>query len=428
MTSDSESVPNSVAPEGGSGDIGGDSGPLAGLRIVEVSGYVAAPLCGMTLAQLGAEVIRVEPIGGAPDRARLPHSETGTSLYWTGLNKGKRSIEVDLSTAAGRALVVDLVAECGVLLTNSERHLRFDELRARRPDVIHAVLTGRRDGGPAVDYTVNAATGFPTVTGPEDGRAPVNHLLPAWDVAAGLYLTVGLLAAERRRRLTAQAQQVRIALEDVALATAGNLGYLAEAQLSSTPRDKSGNYVYGTFGRDFTTADGRRVMVVALTTAQWRELVRVTGIHEALTALAGSLGADFDAEEDRYRHRRVLAALLDEWFEARTHDEVTTVLGNTRVLWSTYRSFRDLAADEARILRESPVMAPLDQPGVGPHLAPGSPLVINGRQAPPQAAPAVGEHTEETLCAQLRMSESDLRQLTDKAVVGNQRRSEPTPR
>ncbi|WP_051194079.1 CoA transferase [Nocardia jiangxiensis] len=395
------------------------------MRIVEVSGYVAAPLCGMTLAQLGAEVIRVEPIGGAPDRTRFPLAATGISLYWTGLNKGKRSIEVDLSTAAGRQLVTDLVAEYGILLTNSERHLRFDDLRARRPDVIHAVLTGTRGGAAAVDYTVNAATGFPTATGPESDTAPVNHLLPAWDVAAGLYLAVGLLAAERRRGLTGEAQQVRIALEDVALATAGNLGYLAEAQLSAVPRERSGNYVYGTFGRDFATADGSRVMVVALTLAQWRDLVRVTGTSEVLLALADSLGADFDAEADRYRHRRVLAALLAEWFEARPLAEVAAELGGTRVLWSVYRSFRDLAAEEARLLRESPMMGQLEQPGVGNYLAPGSPLVIGGRQAPPEPAPTVGQHTAEVLRTDLRLLGADVQKLRDEAVIGPRPESEP---
>ena len=87
--------------------------PLAGLRIVEVSTFVAAPLGGMTLAQLGAEVVRVDPLGGAPDHSRWPLSPSGTSLYWTGLNKVKRSVAVDLRSAEGQELVTQLVSDSG---------------------------------------------------------------------------------------------------------------------------------------------------------------------------------------------------------------------------------------------------------------------------------------------------------------------------
>jgi 2-methylfumaryl-CoA isomerase len=395
----------------------GSTAPLEGIRIVEVSSYVATPLCGLTLAQLGADVIRVEPVGGAPDRNRWPLAPNGTSLYWAGLNKNKRAIEVDLTTDAGRGLVADLAAECGIVLSNSERHLTFDDLRARRHDVIHVLLTGNRDGSTAVDYTVNAATGFPMLTGPAGGSRPVNHVLPAWDIAAGLYLAVGLLAAAHRRSLTGRAQQVRVALADVALATAGNLGYLAEAQLRGEPRRPDGNYVYGSFGHDFMTEDGQRLMVVALTTRHWRDLVRATRTSDVLATLARSLGADFDAEADRYRHRRVLAAVLAEWFEARPYAEVEAALRDTRVLWSVYRSFTDLAADDARHLRTSPLMHPLDQPGVGPHLAPGSPIVFGDTEHSASAAPAIGEHTRQVLCGDLGLTQPTIDELVEAGAI-----------
>ncbi|MFI6786473.1 CoA transferase [Nonomuraea sp. NPDC050383] len=399
------------------------SRPLLGMRVVEISGYVAGPLGGMTLAQLGADVIRVEPIGGAADRTRWPLAPSGTSLYWSGLNKGKRAVEVDLSREEGRDLVAALIVSGGdrggIVITNSAWHpeLTFEALSERRPDVIHVLLTGRRDGGAAVDYTVQAATGFPLLTGPEGTAGPVNGVVPAWDVAAGLYLAVGLLAAERHRLLTGEGQQVRVALEDVALATAGNLGYLAEAQLGGTPRERDGNHVYGTFGRDFATADGGRLMVVALTTRHWRDLLAATGLTEVVAALASALGADLGQEAERHRHRRVLGELLAGWFETRTLAEAETALRATRVLWSAYRSFADLAAGDARPLRESPLMAPLTQPGVGTHLAPGSPLVMNAEQAPPEPAPPVGRHTGEVLRAELGLSAADLAALADKGVI-----------
>ncbi|WP_051830945.1 CoA transferase [Streptomyces violens] len=397
------------------------------MRIIEISSYVATPLSGMTLAQLGADVIRIEPVGGAPDRTRLPLADSGTSLYWSGLNKGKRAIEVDLRSERGRRLVTDLIVgggRCdgrrgGIVISNSERHpdLTYEALRARRPDLIHVLLTGRRDGGTAVDYTVQAATGFPLVTGPEDAARPVNHLLPAWDVAAGLYLTTGLLAAERHRLLTGEGQQVRVALEDVALATAGNLGYLAEAQLSSTPRERIGNHVYGTFGRDFTTADGERLMIVALTPRHWRDLLAATGLTDVVSALASALGVDFAEESERYRHRKVLGELLAGWFETRTFAQAEAALRTTRLLWSKYWSFTGLAADGARLLRENPLMAQVRQPGVGRYWAPGSPVVMAGEQSPPEASPRVGEHTEEVLRTELGLSSRDLAELREDGVI-----------
>ncbi|MEV0642961.1 CoA transferase [Streptomyces sp. NPDC050619] len=399
------------------------SRPLRGMRIIEISSYVAAPLSGLTLAQLGADVIRIEPLDGAADRTRWPLADSGTSLYWSGLNKGKRAIEVDLSDERGRRLVGDLIVSGGrrggMVISNSERHpdLTFEALRARRPDLIHVLLTGRRDGSTAVDYTVQAATGFPQLTGPENSAQPVNHLMPAWDVAAGLYLAVGLLAAERHRLLTGEGQQVRVALEDVALATAGNLGYLAEAQLSGTPRERGGNYVYGSFGRDFTTADGGRLMVVALTPGHWQSLLAATGLTEVVSALASALGVDFAEEEQRFRHRKVLGELLAGWFETRTLAEAESALRATRILWSTYRSFTDLAADGARLLRESPLMAQVRQPGVGSHWAPGSPVVMDGEQSPPGVSPLVGQHTDEVLRAELGLGESDLAMLSETGVI-----------
>jgi crotonobetainyl-CoA:carnitine CoA-transferase CaiB-like acyl-CoA transferase len=159
------------------------AGPLDGLRVLEVSSFIAAPLGGMTLAQLGAEVIRVDPVGGGPDLGRWPLAASGTSLYWTALNKGKRSVTLNLREAEGRRLFGELLAASGpgggVVLTNAtgQGWLAYSELVRIRPDLIHLQVQGHRDGRAAVDYTVNAATGFPLITGPEGFEGPVNHVV-----------------------------------------------------------------------------------------------------------------------------------------------------------------------------------------------------------------------------------------------------------
>lgn len=400
--------------------------PLEGLRIVELSSYIASPLCGLVLQQLGADVIRVEPLGGAPDRTRLPRSTSGTSLYWNGLNKGKRAVAIDLDQADGREIVAELVVSDapsdvttgGIIVSNGNGYpeLQYGALRERRADVIHVVLTGRSDGSSAVDYTVQAATGFPLVTGPDDYDRPINNAVPAWDIAAGLFLATGVLAADRERRSTGRGQQVQLALEDVALATSGALGYLAAAQLGGVNRPPSGNDVYGTYGRDFLSSDGVRFMLVVLTASHWRRLIRSLGISETVKTMEMALGAVFEDEVDRYVYRKVISALLEPIFNRMTWAELEPVLHEARSVFARYRSFDELATADDGALRSNPLFAELDQPGVGRHLAPGSPLVMGGRRRGVPPAPQVGEHTEEVL-TELGVDRARIATLRSRGVI-----------
>ena len=395
--------------------------PLAGLRVVEVATFVAAPLGGMTLAQLGADVIRVDPVGGAADYTRWPLAPSGTSLYWTGLNKAKRSLCVDLRSAEGQELVSRLITESGpgggIVLTNADRRwLSYEALARCRPDVIHLQIEGHHDGSPAVDYTVNAELGFPLVTGPEGAAGPINHVLPAWDVACGLYAAIGLLSADRLRQATGQGQQLRVALYDVALATAGNLGFLAEAQVNGVNRPRIGNHLYGGFARDFTSRDGRQVMVVTLTGRHWQDLVAVTGLGKPVSALEEALAADFSSEDDRFAYREVLAALLQRWFADHDLPDIRESLSRTSVLWSVYRSFVELADGDD--IRANQMMGTVEQPGVGRYLAPASPIRVGeATRREPVRAPVLGEHSAQILRTDLGLSESRIQDLHDRGVV-----------
>src|SRR6476619_6203467 len=262
--------------------------PLAGVRIVEISSFVAVPLAGMTLTQLGAEVIRVDPIGGAADYRRWPLTDEGESIYWAGLNKGKRSVAADMRSPEGQDVVQRLIAGGGVLITNvagREWH-SYETLTRLRPDLIHVEVSGRADGGTGVDYTVNAGIGFPLVTGPADLATPVNHVLPAWDVTCGIYTALAVVTALRHRDATGQGQRISIPLENVALATAGNLSFLTEVMVNGASRERIGNSIYGQYGQEFTSGDGASFMVVALTNRHFRDLTELTGRAEAVAALA----------------------------------------------------------------------------------------------------------------------------------------------
>jgi 2-methylfumaryl-CoA isomerase len=399
-------------------------GILHGLRVVEGSAFVAAPLGGMTLAQLGADVIRFDPIGGGLDEHRWPVTRDGRSLFWAGLNKGKRSIAVDIRSPRGQELLTALIAapgpDAGLFVTNfpARGWLAYESLAAKRADLIMVNLLGRRDGGSEVDYTVNPQIGFPSLTGPADSDAPTNHVFPAWDAIAGNMIATALLAALRQRDRQGVGQLVSLALKDVGLAMLGHLGLIAEVQVNDVDRPRYGNHLYGAFGCDFATKDGRRVMVVGLTDLQWSTLVKATSAADAVAALASRLDLDLSQEGNRFRARDELAALFAPWFAARTLADVRSALDAARVTWGPYRTVREAIDEDADLSAANPMFNTIAPPGIGAHLAAGSPLHFSkAARLPAVPAPRLGEHTDEVLLGLLGLSSAQVGALHDDGIV-----------
>ena len=347
---------------------------LADLRIVEISAFVAAPLGGMTMAQMGAEVIRIDPIGG------------------------------------------------GIVLTNLPPlpGLDYASLRTKREDVILLRLIGNRDGTAAVDYTVNAASGFPLVTGQSGsaGGTPVNNVLPAWDIAAGLYLATALLAAERHRARTGTGQEVVAALADVMLATVGHLGYVGDVHINGRARPAIGNDLYGSFGRDFATADARRIMIIALTPRQWRALGRATGLTVKLAMVGQMMEVDLETETGRYEARDAIAALLARWCAGKTLAEITQAFAGTGVLWGPFQDFVELVRDDPRCSPANPLFADIAQPGIGRYPMPGLPMDFSALpREPTLPAPRLGEHTDAVLSEVLGLPAGEIARLHDSGII-----------
>src|SRR4051812_7145881 len=363
---------------------------LSGLRVVEGSAFVAAPLGGLTLAQLGADVIRFDTIGGGLDYKRWPVTDDGVSLYWAGLNKGKRSIAIDLSRPEGRELATELItapgANAGLFLSNFPETgwLADARLRARREDLVYVNIVGNPDESTAVDYTVNAASGIALATGTVGSSLPLNNALPAWDIATGLNAVIAMLAAERQRRESGRGELVKISLADVAFTMVANLGFLGQAQAMHENRPPLGNDMYGAFGRDFATSDGRRVMVVAISLNQWQALVEATGVGEHLPAMERAFGADFTREGERYRCRDAIAALLAPWFAARTLDVIRSELDAKGVCWGPYQTFTQILDEDWRAAAKKPGVGTVDHPGLGALLHPAAPHRL---PHPPPGAP-----------------------------------------
>ncbi len=403
---------------------------LKGMRVVEGSAFVAVPLAGMTLAQMGAEVIRFDRIGGGLDAGRWPLAPNGKSLFWAGMNKGKKSIAVDMKSEEGRELISEIITapgdDAGLFLTNLRVRgwMDFETLSKAREDLVMVTLTGDRHGRPQVDYTVNPALGIPMMTGPEGSQDPVAHALPAWDLIAGNMCVSALLAAERHRLRGHGGQEVEIALKDVAAATLGHLGMIGDVSLNNADRGKAGNALYGAYGQDFICADGRRVMVIGLTHRQWRGLVKATDLQEAIAALETRLGVSLDDEGNRWQHRKAITAVLEPWFAARKVSDFEQAFNKAGLTWSEFRTVREAMAEDPDLSADNPIFSTVTHPDTGTYLTPAHPANFHGtvREAA-KAAPILGAHTEEILGDIVGLSSGNIGALFDKGIVDGPRTS-----
>jgi 2-methylfumaryl-CoA isomerase len=399
-------------------------GILKGMRVVESSAFVAVPMAGMTLAQMGADVIRFDLPQGGLDYTRWPVTPQGASLFWAGMNKGKRSIAIDVKTPRGKEIAQEIICapgeDAGLFITNLATPGWTDHatLSQRRADLVSVTLRGDRHGRPAVDYTVNPAVGFPMATGPEGSEDPVAHALPAWDAIAGGLVVSGLLAAERHRLRHGSGQAVDLTLKDVAAAMLGHMGIIGEHAVTGQTRGKAGNALYGAYGQDFTCADGARVMVIGLTARQWKNLLKVTGLGAPMAALEAELGVDFSDEGARWMARHAITAVLAPWFATRRLDDFADSFDRSGITWSVFRTFAQAIEQDPDLSADNPIFSEVTQPGIGTYLSPGTPFTFGS--APREAAapaPLLGQHTEAVLADVAKLPEGEIARLFDEGIV-----------
>jgi 2-methylfumaryl-CoA isomerase len=400
------------------------TGILQGMRVVEGSAFVAVPLAGMTLAQMGADVIRFDRLQGGLDAGRWPLAPSGRSLFWAGLNKGKRSIAVDMSHPEGRELITRTITapgkDAGVFLTNLRVRgwMDYETLSRHRKDLVMVTLLGDRQGRPQVDYTVNPALGIPDITGPEDHDGPVANALPAWDLVAGHMCVSSVLAAERHRLRTGAGQEVTLTLKDVAAATLGHLGMIGDAVLNGAVRGKSGNALYGAYGQDFVCADGQRVMVIGLTARQWTGLVQVTGTEAEMDRLARRTGRDLADEGARWELRAQITAILRPWFAARPSKVVADLFDEAKLTWSQFRTVHEAVTQDPDLGPDNPIFTDLAQEQLGRFPVPGHAASFSALERdPPRAAPVLGAHTEEILSDVTGLDDTEIARLFDRGIV-----------
>jgi 2-methylfumaryl-CoA isomerase len=349
----------------------------------------------------------------------------GRSLSWENLNRAKRSVALDLRSPEGRELCVALAAATGTCVTNlpEASFLSHAAMAARRADMVSLRIMGWHDGRQAMDFTVNAAAGYPLMCGPEEWDAstapPVNQVMPAWDFLTGAYSAFALLAALRHRDATGEGNELRVPLGDVAIGTLANSGTMAEMLYRGADRERLGNAIWGAFGRDFRSKDGVRFMVAALTEKQWDGLVAAFGLKTPIGQLEVELGVRFaDGDRPRFEHRHRLFELFQRVAGSQDYAALAALLSAHGCTFERYRTAHEAASDPV-LVANNPLFGPSPaNPSGFEYPATRSFANLPGHAAgDPAPAPFLGEHSEEVLTERLGLSSGEIGRLVDAGTV-----------
>lgn len=406
---------------------------LSNLSIIEVSSFVASPTAGLYCAQMGAEVIRVDHKAGGLDYDRYMLTKEGRSLSWENLNRAKKSVALDLRSGEGRELCVELAAKTGQCITNlpEKSFLSHAAMKAAQeklgpdgaPEMTSVRIMGWHDGRQAMDFTVNAASGYPLMTGPEDwemeSAPPVNQVLPAWDFITGAYCAFAMLAALRHREGGGGGSEVRVPLGDVAIGTTANSGMMAEMLYRGGDRERLGNAIWGAFGRDFRSKDGVRFMVAALTSKQWHGLVEAFGVAAPIGQLEAKVGVKFsDGDDPRFTHRHALFGIFQNVASEHDFETLEARMAANGCTFEKYRTAHE-AANDPVLVGDNPLFGPSPaNPSGFDYPAPRSFANLPDQTpADPAPAPYLGQHSEEILAERLGLSSGAIGALVDAGTV-----------
>jgi crotonobetainyl-CoA:carnitine CoA-transferase CaiB-like acyl-CoA transferase len=332
--------------------------PLAGLKVVELARILAGPWAGQLLADMGAEVIKIEAPSGDDTRTWGPpfieHDGETSAAYFHGCNRGKKSVVIDFRTEAGKAELLSLLSDADVIIENfkvgglAKYGLDYATLKESHPRLVYCSITGFGQDGPyaaraGYDYIIQGMSGLMSVTGEPDGQ-PQKVGVAVTDILTGLYASNAILAAVHQRHQTGRGQQIDLALLDVAVATTANqaMNYLA----TGTSPERLGNAHPNIVPYQvFECADGHVIIAVG-NDGQFRNFCKVLGVDE--------LADDprFATNPARLENRDVLVPILAEKMLAWTKSDVMAACEVNGVPTGPINTFEDVFADPQVIARE----------------------------------------------------------------------------
>jgi CoA:oxalate CoA-transferase len=394
-------------------------GPLSRLLVLDLTQFLAGPYAAQIFGDLGARVIKIEPPGGEMTRSIAPHFVKGESAYYLAVNRNKESLAIDLKTARGRAILLDLVRHADIVLENfrpgvaARLGLGYEALKAVNPKIVVCAISGFGQTGPyrdrpAYDIIVQAMSGGMSMTG-ELGGKPVRAGIPLGDLSAGLYAVIGALAAVERVRHEDVGAYVDVSMLDCQISM---LVYQAAYHLIAgvVPGTQGREHVSFPTYRAFRCADGIEIVVAANTERMWSDLCAALGCSE--------LPADprFRLNEDRLRHRAELAPLLEAAAGKIQSEHLLTRLAAAQVPAGPINTL-DRALADPQVRHRDMVMELTDGDGDSIRVA-GTPLKFEGGFPCEHAYPhRLGADTADILCELLGMPADEVARLAKEGVI-----------
>ncbi len=396
-----------------------NKGPLANYRILDLTTFLSGPFCTQILADLGAEVVKVEAPSGDSSRAIPPYFVGDDSAYFLGINRNKRSIAVDLKKPQGLELIKQMIAEADVVVENyrpgvaKRIGLDIDELRASQPKLIWASISGFGQTGPmadqpAYDMIVQALSGVMSLTGEPD-RPAVRLGIPAGDMVAGMYASIAINAALADRERGADGRVIDVSMLDCQLAM---LAYQSTYSLVAgiTPQPQGARHDSIPTYRSFRGGDGRELVITANTERMWIGLCNTLGCPslpaDPLYATAGA----------RLANKDTLWEILEEAFRARPAADWIELLQKAGVPVGLIKTVPE-ALEDARH-GERDMILPLSD-GEDHHIeVVGNPVKLVGEEAPPPTyPPRLGQDTDDILHSWLKLDDASRDSLRGEGVL-----------
>lgn len=400
--------------------------PLDGLRVIDLTTFLSGPSATQLLADLGADVIKVEPLEGDSSRAIVGPTVLGDSAYFLANNRSKRSIAIDLKSARGPEVLRRLIAGADVVVENfrpgviTRLGIDPDAVLADKPELVWASISGFGQVGPlrdrpAYDMVVQALSGVMSLNG--HPGAPAARLgIPAGDVVAGLYAVIGILAALQARHETGRGRIIDVSMLRGQLAMLSYQAVYTHLNGVAPGPQGAGHDSIATY-RSFTAGDGRELVVTANTPRMWEGLCRVLGVDELID------DPRFRDAASRLGNKEQLWAILEDRFTRRSAAEWVELLSAASVPVAPVKNVLEALAD-ARTAADGTLVAVRKDDAVFENVA--TPVrFVDTTDVPPGYPPALGEHTVDILVGELAFSESEVESLIADHVVAAASLEEP---